>query len=921
MRGPARALPHARRTKRRRLQLAAAATATAMMMMNAAVGDTAGASAPAPPAAVPLPPGAAERDVDAESSAVLRTLLRGDGRGGRHFHDDCSAYGAHLAHLKAAAAARRAVGVENGDGGNGDGGGGGAAERRADAAFAGADDFAQRPVPSSSPHPPCTSPSDRDRSPPAHGAQPPGAFAEPGSRTYDERLHQVKRARVENIIRGISVSPGAALRDRDVAGAPRQPPQEWEVGAGDAAGGGVSSMEQDEEEASGQLSPHDGQQRENKRKQRLPQQQQVQQQQLEQAQQQQKLEERRRLKQQLEQLQKQLRHLQERFLQVYNHSSESDNEGEEDNGDVDTSDEGVSSDVCESARRFSVDTTCHAGGQLNRTRTLVPVQGVVRESDRKGPGEAGKAHVPEGGGGGGGRGWQLEDGKEFAETLKKKLTNSVSQVVDTVVHMFAPKQPAAGTGAGGGELAGPQSCAPLKTPVETSAGPGAVAANGNEPPGFLERRGLLQRLSDANTVAGARPGLPPPARAGSQRRADDDGDDDDDGDVDQTEALSLVVRKLSPERPSTVVAYHHHQHHQHQQQQHQQHQQHRGERLPSPAIHHGGHGYPGASPLHHLPPGFPLHHHHHPGLSLPILAYTLAGGLDRVGPGGAPPPPPQPPPPSFATSKLDSPPLELVEGLGRESHLGGGRLRGYHHHHQQHHHHHQQQLQQHHQQQHHHHHHQQQLLMSHGQNNAPSPALTTASGDALSLAMVKSECGEQSDSADVSPYSATTISLDLEGLTPSHLKKAKLMFFYSRYPSSNMLKIYFSDVKFNRCITSQLIKWFSNFREFYYIQVEKFARQAITEGVTNVDELRVTRDCELFRALNVHYNKANDFEVPVRFLEVSEITLREFFTAITAGKDADPSWKKAIYKVICKMDSEVPDGFRLSGCSQDSLLQ
>lgn len=34
-----------------------------------------------------------------------------------------------------------------------------------------------------------------------------------------------------------------------------------------------------------------------------------------------------------------------------------------------------------------------------------------------------------------------------------------------------------------------------------------------------------------------------------------------------------------------------------------------------------------------------------------------------------------------------------------------------------------------------------------------------------------------------------------EGLSPNHLKKAKLMFFYTRYPSSNMLKTYFSDVK------------------------------------------------------------------------------------------------------------------------------
>lgn len=67
--------------------------------------------------------------------------------------------------------------------------------------------------------------------------------------------------------------------------------------------------------------------------------------------------------------------------------------------------------------------------------------------------------------------------------------------------------------------------------------------------------------------------------------------------------------------------------------------------------------------------------------------------------------------------------------------------------------------------------------------------------------------------------------------------------------------------KFNRCITSQLIKWFSNFREFYYIQMEKFARQAINDGVTDTEELTVSRDSELYRALNMHYNKANDFEV------------------------------------------------------------
>uniref|UniRef100_A0A8C5NI23 Prospero homeobox protein 2-like n=1 Tax=Gouania willdenowi TaxID=441366 RepID=A0A8C5NI23_GOUWI len=151
-----------------------------------------------------------------------------------------------------------------------------------------------------------------------------------------------------------------------------------------------------------------------------------------------------------------------------------------------------------------------------------------------------------------------------------------------------------------------------------------------------------------------------------------------------------------------------------------------------------------------------------------------------------------------------------------------------------------------------------------------------------------------------------------EGLSPCHLKKAKLMFFYTRYPSSNTLKTYFPDVKFNRCVTSQMIKWFSNFREFFYIQMERFARQAVREALTRL--LRVSRDTELYRILNMHYNKSNIYQVPERFIEVSEVALREFYSAIWTGRDSDPCWKKGIYKIICKLDCPLPDAFRLPGC-------
>ena len=49
-------------------------------------------------------------------------------------------------------------------------------------------------------------------------------------------------------------------------------------------------------------------------------------------------------------------------------------------------------------------------------------------------------------------------------------------------------------------------------------------------------------------------------------------------------------------------------------------------------------------------------------------------------------------------------------------------------------------------------------------------------------------------------------------LTPMHLRKAKLMFFWVRYPSSAIIKMYFPDIKFNKNNTAQLVKWFSNFR-------------------------------------------------------------------------------------------------------------
>lgn len=47
--------------------------------------------------------------------------------------------------------------------------------------------------------------------------------------------------------------------------------------------------------------------------------------------------------------------------------------------------------------------------------------------------------------------------------------------------------------------------------------------------------------------------------------------------------------------------------------------------------------------------------------------------------------------------------------------------------------------------------------------------------------------------------------------------------------------------------------------------MERFARQAAREGPVTARErgLRLSRNSELFRILNMHYNKSNDYQVRV----------------------------------------------------------
>nr|CAD2189371.1 unnamed protein product [Meloidogyne enterolobii] len=117
-------------------------------------------------------------------------------------------------------------------------------------------------------------------------------------------------------------------------------------------------------------------------------------------------------------------------------------------------------------------------------------------------------------------------------------------------------------------------------------------------------------------------------------------------------------------------------------------------------------------------------------------------------------------------------------------------------------------------------------------------------------------------------------------LTHVHLRKAKLIFFYQRYPNFSVLEGYFQDVQFNEHNTAQIV---------------------------------VTSESKIFKQINQHFNKNNVFEVPESFQFVVQKTLREFFTALQQQKNLEePSWEELIKEVIKQLDEPIPNYFRES---------
>ncbi|XP_038865079.1 prospero homeobox protein 1-like [Salvelinus namaycush] len=486
-------------------------------------------------------------------------------------------------------------------------------------------------------------------------------------RLTDEHL-RAKRARVENIIRSMSHSPCVAppaLRGRG---------EEYKESLGETKGEGYR-------ESLGETRGEGY--RENKRKQRLPQQQQQSFTQLVCVRQEQRQEERRQLKLQLEDMQKQLRQLQEKFYQIYDEREKERGGGEEEDGNL--SEDSVRSDGLEDRHRDHHGNRNRAdrihgdlsellddpGLFLDRARALLREQALLdgeREEDEREEGEREGGEESDWGRGerGVGGGTMRAEGRQLAETLKQELNSAMSQVVDTVVNGFNHKPPSHHHLQHHPHHRGSQNT-PSATNTASQASfppfPPSLTTDSQSP----IFHSANQRLPCFGDVIIPSPldsfvGLSVPTAS------------------DQTEPLPLVVRKTNADP------------------------QHRNASLPPPYPHHPSlHPSPLSASLGFSPPSF-----RHP-FSLPLMGYPFQSF-----------PKDQRSPPESMDLSRETVGLRTKMGSGGGIHFVS-----------------------------HHHHHRQSSPPQHG-------------GGSEGLSLIKSECGELQDMADISPYSGSTVSFPTE---------------------------------------------------------------------------------------------------------------------------------------------------------------
>lgn len=75
--------------------------------------------------------------------------------------------------------------------------------------------------------------------------------------------------------------------------------------------------------------------------------------------------------------------------------------------------------------------------------------------------------------------------------------------------------------------------------------------------------------------------------------------------------------------------------------------------------------------------------------------------------------------------------------------------------------------------------------------------------------------------------------------------------------------------------------------------MEKYARQAVSEGIKSPEDLHISGDSEIYRVLNLHYNRNNHIEVSV--LPITKSFHRSFCIVFPRIQSKFKSWIDTIF--------------------------
>lgn len=65
--------------------------------------------------------------------------------------------------------------------------------------------------------------------------------------------------------------------------------------------------------------------------------------------------------------------------------------------------------------------------------------------------------------------------------------------------------------------------------------------------------------------------------------------------------------------------------------------------------------------------------------------------------------------------------------------------------------------------------------------------------------------------------------------------------------------------------------------------MEKYARQAVSEGLQRSEDIHVNKDSEIYRVLNLHYNRNNHIEV-IKIYNIAD-QINMYFKIINSVRD------------------------------------